>query len=268
MKDRYLDGLERLLKQRLLDCNMRVLVVCGGKHDREVLLAAGFKNVTISNLDIRLTGSEFAPYGWSFQDAENLTFKDGEFDFCIVHDGLHHCQSPHRGLLEMYRVATKGLLVFEPRDSVLTRVGVKLNFGQDYEVAAVFDNDQAFGGVRNSEIPNYIYRWTEREIEKTICTNAPWGRHRFIYFYQIRVPWARLRMLKNKLWYFSLLAALPALKMMQWIFPRQSNTFGFAVFKPDPAKDLQPWIQHSNGQLRVDKAWLSSRYNKLDDQEK
>src|SRR5260221_1631337 len=112
MKDHYTNALRKLLDQGLIKREMQVLVVCGGPHDREILLSAGFTNVTISNVDPRLTGTEFAPFTWCFQDAENLTFKDGEFDFCIAHDGLHHCQSPHRGLLEMYRVAKKGLLVF------------------------------------------------------------------------------------------------------------------------------------------------------------
>ena len=35
-------------------------------------------------------------------------FEDGAFDFVVVHQGLHHCHSPHRGLLEMYRVARRG----------------------------------------------------------------------------------------------------------------------------------------------------------------
>jgi SAM-dependent methyltransferase len=71
--------------------------------------------------------AEFAPFLWSFQDAERLTFAENEFDFCIVHSGLHHCYSPHRALLEMYRVARVGLLVFEPRDGALVRLGMRLN---------------------------------------------------------------------------------------------------------------------------------------------
>ena len=49
----------------------------------------------------------------------------------------HHCHSPHRGLLEMYRVARRGVLAFEPRDTRLVRLGVRLGFGQEYEIAAV-----------------------------------------------------------------------------------------------------------------------------------
>ena len=93
--------------------------------------------------------------------------------------GLHHCHSPHRGLLELYRVARQGVLVFEPRDTALVRLGVRLNLGQKYEVAAVSHNGLSAGGVGNSQIPNYIYRWSEREVEKTILSYAPYGQPRF-----------------------------------------------------------------------------------------
>ena len=262
MTDHYQEALLRLISDGLIRRDMRILVGCGGTHDRDTLLALGFKNVTISNLDVRVDGSQFSPYAWSFQDVENLTFKDGEFDFCIVHDGLHHCHSPHRGLLELYRVAKYGVLVFEPRDTFLSRLGVKLNFGQEYEVGAVFANDSTFGGVRNSAIPNYVYRWTEREIEKTIASYAPWARHRFVYFYRMRIPWGRFRLMKSKIWMFAMALALPGLKLFTWLFPRQSNTFGFAVVKPDPDTDVHPWLERNNGDLRVNAAWFSARYRK------
>jgi ubiquinone/menaquinone biosynthesis C-methylase UbiE len=83
------------------------LVVCRGEFDRDTLLEEGYTAVTISNLDDRVRGDEFAPYAWSFQDAEALSFPDRSFDYCIVHAGLHHCASPHRALLEMYRAARR-----------------------------------------------------------------------------------------------------------------------------------------------------------------
>lgn len=262
MTDHYEDALLKLLDQGVITREMRILVGCGGVLDRNTLLHLGFSNVTISNLDTRMKGDEFAPYAWKFEDVENLGYKDEEFDFCIVHDGLHHCQSPHRGLLELYRVAKKGVLVFEPRDTFLSRWGVRLNLGQEYEVAAVFDNRSAYGGVRNSPIPNYVYRWTEREIEKTIASYAPWGRHRFMYFYQMRIPWGRLRMLRNKLQFAMMLVALPALKVVSLLFPRQSNTFGFAILKPSIEHDLQPWLHRENNEIKVNPSWFSQRYKK------
>ena len=71
-------------------------------------------------------GRERRPVSWSFQDAERLEFDDGEFNMVLVHSGLHHAQSPHRALLEMYRVARTGIVCFEPIDNPVTRLGVRL----------------------------------------------------------------------------------------------------------------------------------------------
>jgi len=258
--DFYVKTVSWLIEQGILDCQMRLLVVCGGSADREVLQSLRFTNVVISNLDVRLRGDEFAPFEWSFQDAEKITFGNEEFDFCIAHNGLHHCYSPHRALLEMYRVSRKGLLVFEPRDSLLTRIWIRLNFSQEYEVAAVVGNGYAFGGVRNTSLPNFVYRWTEREIEKTVCSNAPWGTHRFLYRYALRIPWGRLNMLKNKSFLRLIQTLLPLVRFFFWLFPRQANGFAFVVQKSRIPEDLHSWVRVEKGEMTVDKEWARERY--------
>ena len=145
--DFYLATLTWLLERKLLTRDVKLLVVCGGELDRDVLSRLGFRSVTISNLESDREAIRYAPFARDTEDVEALTFQDGEFDFCIAHNGLHHCLSPHRGLLEMFRVAREGIVVFEPRDSFLTRCGVRLNFGQDYETAAVAANGCVAGGV-------------------------------------------------------------------------------------------------------------------------
>lgn len=261
--DFYADTIRRALREGALRVDMRVLVVCGGEYDREVLMACGLKDVTISNLDTRMRGDEFAPFRWSFQDAEQLTFEDEAFDFTIAHSGLHHCYSPHRALCEMYRVSRTGLLVFEPHDGALARLAVRMNFGQEYEVAAVFDNDMAFGGVGNSPIPNFVYRWTEAEVRKTVQSFAPIGRHRFRFFYATRVPWSRLRLLKSKLYLAAAVAALPVLKAASALFPRLCNNFAFMVLKPQLPGDLFPWLTLSDRAIALNKTWLTARYRKV-----
>src|ERR1700730_5289815 len=154
MGDFYSETLRRLLDDGWLGLDSRVLVACGGRYDRDVFLGLGFRRVTISNLDLQMDVSEFAPYPWSFEDVESLGFEDGAFDFVVVHQGLHHCHSPHRGLLEMYRVARRGVLAFEPRATKSERLGVRLGVGQQYEIAAVAAHGLQFGGVGNSATPN------------------------------------------------------------------------------------------------------------------
>jgi SAM-dependent methyltransferase len=254
MGDFYSETLRRLLNDGWIGLESSVLVVCGGAYDRDVFHGLGFRQVTISNLDSRIDGSEFAPYPFSLQDVESLGFADGAFDFVVVHQGLHHCHSPHRGLLEMYRVARRGVLAFEPRDTRLVRLGVRLGFGQEYEIAAVAGNGLKAGGVGNSATPNFIYRWTEREIEKTIRTFSPAGRGEFRYFSALRVPEERMRSMKNRLVAGSLGALLPVVRLFAKVFPGQSNCFAFAIAK---VGELHPWMVDEE---TVDAAWVERRY--------
>ena len=157
--------LSEILRKAGIPRDQSVLVVCGGAFDRDALLEEGYTAVTISNLDDRVRDDEFAPFAWSFQDAEALSFPDRSFDYCIVHAGLHHCASPHRALLEMYRVARHGVLAFEARDSLMMRMAVRARRVPVYETCAVRFHNFRYGGVRNTCVPNYIYRWTETEVE-------------------------------------------------------------------------------------------------------
>lgn len=257
----YASTVRRLLREGMLSTDTRVLVACGGPFDRDVLHSLGFRDVTISNLDERLTGTEFAPFAWSSQDVEQLTFADDEFDFAIVHNGLHHCFSPHRGLLELYRVSRYGVLVFEPRDTLLVRLGMRLGFGQTYEVAAVSHHGLRFGGAGNTDIPNYIYRWTEREVEKAIASYAPLGRHRFVYTYALRVPWSRVRTMRNRVLAAGIIASLPVLRLVLRLFPRQANGFAFAIQKPRLPEDLHPWLKAKDGRVVVDRGWVRAQYD-------
>jgi SAM-dependent methyltransferase len=162
--------LRRLLDRRRIALGDRILVVCAGPVDRDVLGALGFRDVVLSTLDAPTDDSASR---YASEDAERLTFDDDSFDVVMVHMGLHHCRSPHAGLLEMHRTARKAVIVFENQDSLLMRLFVKLRLSADYELDAVELNGMRCGGVRNSSIPNYVYRWTRRDFEKTVRTVAP-----------------------------------------------------------------------------------------------
>jgi SAM-dependent methyltransferase len=260
MADFYVDTLKKLLSQGVLRTDHQILVVCGADLDRRVLLDCGFKNVTISNVDRSDDSERYAPYKWSYQDAEDIAHDDNEFDFCIAHSGLHHCRSPHRALLEMYRVSSVGVIVFEPLDNAVTRMGVRLGLGQDYELAAVAGNDCECGGLRNSSIPNYVYRWTTRDVEKTILTFAPVGQHHFQYFYATRVNWLRKDMVKNPVVRGAYYLLGPCAKLFSWLFPHQCNNLAFAVLKPKMPADLHPWLQWRGDSVQLDSKWLRERY--------
>ena len=88
-------------------------MVCAGPLDELVMRKVGFSDFTIANL----TGD----YADQRQDAEDLTYDENSFDTVIVHAGLHHCRSPHRAFLEMYRVPRKCAVAFESRESLRLR---------------------------------------------------------------------------------------------------------------------------------------------------
>lgn len=254
----YLDTLRTLLRRNVLSLDSRVLVVCAGLFDKAALERLGFTNVVMSNVDTRTARTEFAPYDWSFQDAESLTYSDDSFDIALVHSGLHHCRSPHKALLEMYRVARKGVIVFEPCDNWTTRLGVRFGVGQDYEIAAVAGNGYCHGGVRNTPIPNYVYRWTERDVRKTINTFAPYRTDQFLFFYGLRIPWLQLQMRKRKLFYILMRVASPVLHVFTWLFPKESNNFCFAVVKAPMPDALHPWLVMTESGPDINREYVES----------
>jgi SAM-dependent methyltransferase len=259
--DFYLDTVRRLCAEGWLRPDADVLVVAGGPLDRDVLAAAGIGSATISNLDDRLRGHELAPYRWSFQDAEALTFDDASFDVCVAHQGLHHCRSPHRALAEMYRVCRRGLVFFEPQETLLTRIGVRVGLGQDYELASVGAHGLLHGGVQNTAVPNFVYRWTEREVSKVLASLDPTGPPRVRCFYDLRVPEHRIGALRSRALRRAAQLAVPVARAVLRIAPRQANAVAVVVDKLDPARDLHPWLVSSPDGPRVDPAWFHARYD-------
>lgn len=258
--DFYEQVLSEQVRSGILNQQMRILVTCGGELDKAVISKCGFNNVLITSLHKETNNADLKDPRIRGENAERLPFGDNSFDFCIVHSGLHHCSSPHRALLEMYRVAIYGVLLFEPYDNLTTRLGVALGFGQTYEHAAVFFNDWTCGGVNNTSVPNYVYRWTQRELKKTICSFAPWGRHRFRFIHELRIPWRQLSGRKNRLVLWSIVLVFPFVKAINAIFPIFTNCFAAIVLKPQTTSDLHPWVKYCDGSFQINIDWFRSRY--------
>ena len=237
MTDRfYRDTLARLVRDGVASTDDRLLVACGGPVDRETLLAVGFHDVVITNLDERMgVYNEYAPFQWEHQDAEALTAADDSVDWGVVHHGLHHCASPHRALGELLRVGRRGAIVFEARDSLTVRAGVRLGLVEEYEVTAVAANDGRWGGVRNGPVPNHVYRWTEREVRKTVRSLLPGARHDIRFSYGLRVPVERLGEQRRTVRAATALAPIAAR-----VAPRQGNEFAFVIRKN---VEPQPWLR-------------------------
>jgi SAM-dependent methyltransferase len=258
----YERTLRELLDAERLRRDMSVLVVCGGPADRDVLRALGFENVTVSNL-AEDEGELYAPYRFSVQDAEDLTYADGAFDLVAVSGGLHHCRSPHRALLEMYRVAREAVFVLESRDSLLMRAAVSLGLVDEYELTAVAAHGFRAGGVRHTSAPNFVYRWTEREVRKAIAANAPHARHRIRFFHELELPFSVLGLRFGTPGEIAARVAEPVLGLVARVFPSQANLFAFLVSKPELPRDLQPWMRQEDGKVVPDEAWIRARMAQL-----
>lgn len=246
----YLETVRKLVADGKLDPSAPTLVVAGGATDRKVLLEAGFTDVTISNLDVRMQGHEFAPFKWAFLDGEDLAVEPGAYDQIIEHMGLHHCGSPHRGLLEMLRCAGKSVLVFENRDSMAMRLAVKLGLVPVYEFEAVVDNDYRFGGYRNTAIPNAVYRWTEREVIKILASYDPAHDLPVRFFYGLRLPIARAKMIRSTVLRGLLLASFTPFQLFAKLFPTQMNEFAFFIDKAN--RKVQPWMNPDGSEMSRD----------------
>jgi len=239
---------------RWIEKNARVLIVAGGSADYLVFKSLDFTNVTLTNIDPRSNKDDYYPFSYDFQDAENLTYNDSSFDFVVVHAALHHCHNPHKALTEMYRVAEKGILVIESRDSFTMKLLVKLGYVVDYELRAVFDNECLHGGVNNSEIPNFVYRWTENEVEKTINTFMPIGMHQFFYMYANDKDFNKLNISKLLKIILNFLKVI--YRLFIFFFPKQQNLFSIFVLKPNLSNQLHPWLKFYKGSIRLKKSYL------------
>jgi ubiquinone/menaquinone biosynthesis C-methylase UbiE len=236
----------------------KVLVVCGGSYDKQMLTSVGVKHAVISNVDFHAGVTDYAPYEWSYQDAENLTVGDRSVDWCVVNAGLHHCASPHRALCEMLRVSRKGIVVIESRDSVLMQIATRFKLTNMFELQVAALSDGQSGGYRNTKIPNYIYRWTERDVEKAVMSYHPERRTIVEHYYSYSFPAGSLSMSRSFAKRLIGKMGRPLLKILEVLLPRQGNCFGFVVRKNGK---LQPWLQEANGEIDVNMNYIRNIYS-------
>ncbi|SRR6266566_118942 len=173
-RDQFLAIFLRHLTPCHIETNEKLLVVGGSWQDVKLLICAGFKDITLSNFHPEL--EEYARRSLRGKvkllaiDAEQVDLPDSSFDCVFVHEVLHHCRSPHRALCEMLRVASKHVVLLEPNDSFMMRILTRMGFSFPYEIFSVVDHDHEAGGVRDSCIPNFIYRWSRNELHKTVSS--------------------------------------------------------------------------------------------------
>ena len=251
----YFSMVAKLLSKGKIQRDMSVLVVCGEELDAEVFSLSGFRQVFVTNLDDPQKGPWRTGAARERQDAEALSYADASFDLVAVHLGLHHCRMPHKALCEMYRVARQGVLLIEPCENWLVKIGRRLGVGQEYEVHAVAANQLKKGGVNNTSIPNYVYRWTVDEVRRTIASFAPEFRPRMYFKKNLVVHWHDLRVKRNSIRLVLMVLAIPFLKACSFIIPGFGNNLGVYIEKAGPDQ-IHPWIASTDHGLRLNEKWV------------
>jgi hypothetical protein len=91
-------------------------------------------------------------------------------------------------------------------------------------------------------VPNYVYRWTEREVAKTIASYAPHAQHEIGFHYDLKFPFTSL-VDRHPIYLISAIALYPFVKLAGKLFPKQSNLFALFIKKPSLPEKLFPWLK-------------------------
>jgi SAM-dependent methyltransferase len=169
--------LSSYVRKRNVDLSGHTLIVGGSLEDVKVLRGIGFRRMTLSNIQTvsqSMIPSEYGPDIEAVRaDVEAMDLPSDSYDFVIAHDVLHHCRSPHIALGEMLRVSRRHVAILELNDSFCMTGLVKMKFTAPYEVTAVVHHNGESGGVRDSCIPNFAYRWNRNDMFKAVSSFLP-----------------------------------------------------------------------------------------------
>jgi ubiquinone/menaquinone biosynthesis C-methylase UbiE len=213
---------------KFLHKSKSILVLGASSEEGHLFQKLQFKKVTLSNINLdQLIGSEKYKLKKKKIDFRNLfKIKNNSYDYVVVHASIHHASKPHNILLEMYRIAKHGVLIIESNDSLVMRLSVKLNFSEDFEKSALSQN---VGGVDGSNVPNYVYRWTEREVKKLFYSYQPDKKINIIFNYQNNTFNEILT--NNSIKRIILALSYIFLKIIFFLFPRQQNLMSIFIEK-------------------------------------
>jgi hypothetical protein len=113
--------------------------------------------------------------------------------------------------------------------------------------------------VRYSHIPNFVYRWTENEVIKTVNTFLPAHTHEFHFHYGMSIPTDRLAMSPSAVKRAIGRLATALVPIFDKFLPKQTNNFGFAVVKN---RQLQDWlIADASGQMAFSEEYARRHFN-------
>jgi len=235
--------LRRHIERGVIRPDDSVLVQFAGTFDEMVCKEVGLTNVTFVNIAPDSPSSEI---GGAVLDAHEMPYGDATYDHVMGHSGLHHCSRPHEALHEMYRIARKTVLFVENQDSALMRAATKAGVVGWYELAAVIADGYDTGGVDGTGVPNFVYRWTRRDLYKAVSAFDP----AYDIPIEVHTEWnlgtgrVASEVLRRKLRLSQSSAEkvfTGGQRMMNKVAARQGNIFA-ATIRKDRAT-LHPWME-------------------------
>ena len=207
------DFYKKKVENHIINKDSSILVLGAGNLDKEIFETLNFTNVKLSNINNNDNIEKLDLY-----NLHDLKIEDEKYDYCVAHACIHHSSKPHNAILEMYRVSKKGVLIIESTDSYLSRIACYLKFSEEFEVSAIKKNIN-FGGVDNTKIPNFVFRWTEREIYKLFSSYKPEIKHSIVFDYGHQLKFTKSFFIKS------------IFKFFFFLFKKQQNLFSIFIDK-------------------------------------
>jgi ubiquinone/menaquinone biosynthesis C-methylase UbiE len=207
--------------------NSKFLLISGSEYEIKILQNLGFSCFSVTYHD-ESDKEILKKYGFKVNinlfksDIRNLQFDNKSYDYVVTNATIHHVDQPHKAITEMYRVANKGVLIIESNDSLTMRIACKFKFAETFEVSSI-NHEKNSGGLLDTGIPNYVYRWTEREILKLLNSYDPSNVNYIKFEYS-----NDLENLKSKK-FFSLIVLFA--KIYFFIFKKQQNCISIFIDK-------------------------------------
>jgi hypothetical protein len=162
----------------------------------------------------------------------------------------------------MYRVARRTVVFFEAQDSLMVRFAVRAGAVAEYEWNGIFDSGMTRGGVDDRPVPNYVYRWTRREVEKLVRSLDPGRTPHLGFVTEWDFSYRRIaRRLQRSIIGFLPPSALEAacqagLAVANSLLSRQGNLFAAVIDKSRSSP--QRWMKAQGGSLVFDPATVTA----------
>ena len=208
--------------------NENFLLISASMYEIQILRDLGYTNFAITYHDEK-EKENLQNYGFELNknlfkaDVRDLQFENQSFEYVITNATLHHVDQPHKAITEMYRVAKKGVLIIESNDSLTMQIACKLKFAEEFEISSI-DLKNNSGGLLDTGVPNYVYRWTEKEVIKTLKSYDP---SNITY---VKFNYANdLTNVKSKKLYIKILIIFA--KIFFFIFKKQQNCLSIFIDK-------------------------------------